>query len=465
MELSFSTSFVKSDLTTLAKANLGLLKKESLKAFENEQSDWLYNQFQSHIYINGSSIPVTTTLVDALTTVNNSVAQENINLRRVSEILFGESGLLTLGKLALPLYSVTYSHGGVDSQNRHRLYSLGVLTKLLKGAVSKTHPEVASQYEEWLLSQGLSVLNLSYSVTPTKWYSGSKNPVLGRVGVETQKILDGLCTIHFNGSRTPSSGEKTMVKLSSLGVDIYDSSSIIGGVGSGSLDSKTAFALLCLNESYREGHALAIVPGCELTSGAEYARFAPEGLRNAYKSLFETVYKFQVGGINGNHVLRGPVVGCATLVPRVGKGGKTTTPTFNHAKHKVSPDLLLSTVEALISDQRTIHEWADLTGLALMDKLPPDAELSFFELAFQVLWTMNTNNLGNIGRVVGSAKTEHQAAWKLGNVVNYLLTALDDNDSLDCLFELEEEEEDEIESSPSDSDSSDDDDSDFDWDV
>lgn len=464
MELTFSTSFVKSDLTALSKANLGLLKKESLKAYENGQSDWLYGQFQSHIILNGSPTPITTTLAEALASVNGSVAQENINLRRVSEILFGESGLLTLGKLALPLYSVTYSHGGVDSQNRHRLYSLGVLTKLLKGAVGKTHPEHQAAYEQWLLSQGLSVLNLSYSVTPTKWYTGAKNPVLGRVGMETQKVLDGLATIHFNGSRTPSSGEKTMVKLSSLGVDIYDVSSVVGGISSGSLDAKTGFALLCLNESYGEGqgHALTIVPGCEQTSGAEYARFAPEGLRNAYKTLWESCSKFEMGGVSGNHTLRGCVVGCSTLVPTV-KKNKTSTPVFNSSKHKVSPDLLLSTVESLISDQRVVSEWADLTGLAL-DKLPPDAELSFLELAFQVLWTMNTSQLGNIGRSIGTAKTEIQAAWKLGNVINYLLTALDDNDSLDCLFELEEEEEDEIET-VKDSDDSEDDDSDFDWDV
>jgi hypothetical protein len=447
---------------------------DDFKSSDSKQ-DVFYRTFQSHIQINGEPAPVNTTLGEALALVNSSVSQENINLVKVKEIISGKEGLLTFGRLALPLWETHYSHGGRDSQNRHRLYSLGCIAKMvLLGIRKKLDDEDFEAFETYVMGQGLSVLTLSYDFAGSfkKYnYSKGKNaPELLDRTDETLKALDGSVTLHFNGSRTPTSGEKTMVKLSSLGVNPTDPVSIYQGLATGKIPSKDGFSLLCLNTSYDGNHNLTIMPGMMQTTGTEYSRFSPEGLKKSYETLYNVINKFTLEGETGNHGLRQFVVGSSDVKPKAKKSGGFTTPTFNNSKHSFNPNMLGDTVTLLLTESREVSEWQELLGDSESfnwEHIPSDAELTFFELAFQVLWTVTVTDLGNIGRNAGIAKSNDPQEWKLGNVIQHLLEMLDDNEALGDIFpEDDDVEEEEVESiEVSDSDDDDDDLFDFDFDV
>lgn len=431
-----------------AMKNLSLLTTALQEGYSKQDDLVLFKHWQAHLVINGSQVVPNTTIAELLGTVNSSVQQENISPSRVGAVVGGEDGLLTLGKFLLPLYQTRYSHGGVDSQNRHRAYAVGSITKLLCGYLQKQGVP-----QEYVLNQRLSVLELSYdlSLAVNKVWNGSKT--LSLSNYPTPQQLDGKVTIAFNGSRTPTSGEVKAVKLSSMGVQVTSKPSLLKGIKDGLVSFKEGWVLYTLHTSFVAGegtHSHTIMAGGKATGGADYKRLFPESLRSSLTTLFATLWSFET--TDGVKPFRHALTGSPKLLPKQGKKGWTTASTGFASTIEV--EQLEGFIEALLLEVRPASEWAALTGMSF--NMDESLELSLFELAFQILWAHpKMQEINNIGRNSGTSKTSDRV--KLGNVLEDLLKALDDNESLSAILpeDDEEEEVDEVEASDDDSDDDD----------
>lgn len=390
----------------------------------------LFDVFQSHICLQGNPVEPNTTLGDLLATVNQHVKQENIQPARVANLLFAkDNGILAQsGKLSLPLFEFHYASGNVDSQNRNRLTTLGVLATFICMMMHKMLNISLEDAKTVVLNQQMHVIRLAYNLPRSSSY---KNYLTGKVmsAAQLQDVLDGQATIHFNGSRQVQDDEKAAVTMSMRGIDVSNNDSLINGYKLSKLNATELFTYFSMNHLWstdKGGYFLFTQAGCE---PALYEKRLQKVISDSISLVFRCLWSWETGFQKRNYSLRSPLSGVIfdTSAPTA------DSKTGNWKLPKIDPAMFdaeyYSEAITNIWERKTADEWVEVTGEEECGQFAES--LNIFELATQLFYLDNTKDT-IFARQLSIRKPDEKAANqprfpKVGNALLWLFNAIESN--------------------------------------
>jgi hypothetical protein len=390
----------------------------------------LFELTQSHICLQGEPVQPNTTLGELLTTVNRYVKQENVQPARVANLLFAkDNGLLAQsGKLSLPLYEFHYANGEVDSQNRNRLCTLGLLALIVAMTMHKMLGVPLDSAKEAVLNQRMHVIRLAYSLPRQGSF---KNYLNGKMmtASQLQDILDGQATIHFNGSRAVQDDEKAAVTMSMRGVDVGSNESLINGFKLGKIGSPELFTYYSMNHLWsteKGGYFLFTQSGCE---PALYEKKLQKVVSDSITLVYRCLWSWETGFLPRNYTLRSALSGVVVDTIPPAPGGKTD----NYKLPKIDasqfdPEYFEEVISSIWA-RKSADEWYALTGEEEVQRF--DEELNLFELATQLFYLDNADD-AIFARQLSIRKQEEGKTAKtrfpkVGNALLWLMNAIESN--------------------------------------